>query len=131
MYLAFNAPHDPRQSPKKYVDMYPLDDVSVPKSFLEEYPYKDEMGCPATLRDEKLAPFPRTEYSVKVHRQEYYAIITHMDEQIGRIINQLKETGQDNGTVARSWIPGGESDDTGRHTRPNRKEISLSTTPQE
>ena len=25
MYIAFNAPHDPRQSPKKYVDMYPLE----------------------------------------------------------------------------------------------------------
>ena len=23
MYIAFNAPHDPRQAPKKYVDMYP------------------------------------------------------------------------------------------------------------
>ena len=34
------------------------------------------------LRDESLGPFPRTEHSVKVHRQEYYAIITHMDAQI-------------------------------------------------
>jgi len=25
MYVAFNSPHDPRQSPKEYVDMYPLD----------------------------------------------------------------------------------------------------------
>ncbi|MCK5730566.1 MAG: sulfatase-like hydrolase/transferase, partial [Draconibacterium sp.] len=40
----------------------------------------------------------RTEYSIKVHRQEYYAIITHMDDQIGRIISHLKETGQDKNT---------------------------------
>ncbi len=98
MYLAFNAPHDPRQSPKKYVDMYPLENISVPKSFLELYPYKDSIGCGPGLRDEKLAPFPRTEYSIKVHRQEYYAIITHMDEQIGRIVAHLKETGQDKNT---------------------------------
>ncbi len=98
MYLAFNAPHDPRQSPKKYVDMYPLENVAVPENFLSEYPYKDSIGCSAKLRDEALAPFPRTEYSVKVHRQEYYAIITHMDEQIGRIINHLKQTGQDENT---------------------------------
>lgn len=98
MYLAFNAPHDPRQSPKKYVDMYPLDKVEVPESFLEMYPYKDEIGCDPSLRDEKLAPFPRTEYSIKVHRQEYYAIITHMDDQIGRIVKHLKETGQDQNT---------------------------------
>ena len=50
------------------------------------------------LRDESLAPFPRTEYAVKVNRQEYYAIITHMDAQIGRILDKLKETGQDENT---------------------------------
>jgi arylsulfatase A-like enzyme len=46
------------------------------------------------LRDERLAPFPRTEYAVKVHRQEYYAIISHMDTQIRRILDKLEETGQ-------------------------------------
>jgi len=98
MYLAFNAPHDPRQSPKKYVDMYPLENIKVPENYLELYPYKDSIGCGPDLRDEKLAPFPRTEYSIKTHRQEYYAIISHMDEQVGRIIAHLKETGQDKNT---------------------------------
>jgi arylsulfatase A-like enzyme len=94
MYVAFNAPHDPRQSPKEYVDRYPLQNISLPENFLPEYPYKDEMGCGADLRDEQLAPFPRTEYSVKVHRQEYYAIISHLDAQIGRILDHLEQTGQ-------------------------------------
>ncbi len=98
IYAAFNAPHDPRQSPREYVEMYPLENISLPASFIPEYPYKDAMGCPATLRDERLAPFPRTPYSVKVHIQEYYAIITHMDQQIGRIIKHLEETGQDKNT---------------------------------
>lgn len=94
MYLAFNAPHDPRQSPKEYVDKYPLNAIAMPKNFLPIYPYANEMGCSPKLRDEKLAPFPRTEYAVKVHRQEYYAIITHMDDQIGRILEALEATGQ-------------------------------------
>jgi arylsulfatase A-like enzyme len=94
MYVAFNAPHDPRQSPKEYVDRYPMQNISLPENFLPEYPYKDEMGCGADLRDEQLAPFPRTEYSVKVHRQEYYAIISHLDAQIGRILDHLEQTGQ-------------------------------------
>ena len=98
MYIAFNAPHDPRQSPKEYVDLYSLDNIELPPSFQEEYPYKMEMGCPPTLRDEKLAPFPRTPYSVRVHTQEYYAIISHMDKQIGRIIEELKLSGQDKNT---------------------------------
>jgi choline-sulfatase len=100
MYIAFNAPHDPRQSPKEYVDRYPLDRIAVPKNFLPEYPFKDAIGCGPSLRDEKLGPFPRTEHAVKVHRQEYYAIITHMDAQIGRILDALEKTGQADNT----WI---------------------------
>jgi arylsulfatase A-like enzyme len=94
MYLAFNAPHDPRQSPKRFVDMYTLENIAVPKTFLPEYPYKEEMGSGKGLRDERLAPFPRTKYAVKVNRQEYYAIITHMDYQIGQILDALKKSGK-------------------------------------
>ena len=98
MYIAFNAPHDPRQSPKKYVDMYPLEHISVPNNFLPEYPYNEEAGSGRKLRDERLAPFPRTEYSVKVNLQEYYAIISHMDDQIGRILNALEKSGKADNT---------------------------------
>jgi len=100
MYLAFNAPHDPRQSPKEYVDKYPLDKIKIPENFAPLYPYKEKIGCGFDLRDERLAPFPRTEYSVKVNRQEYYAIITHMDNQIGRIIKALERSGKADNT----WI---------------------------
>ena len=44
MYLAFNAPHDPRQAPQEYLDMYPLEEISVPQSWLEEYPNKAGIG---------------------------------------------------------------------------------------
>ncbi len=98
MYLAFNAPHDPRQSPKEYVERYPLDGIAVPEDFLPEYPHKDAMGCSEDLRDERLAPFPRTHHSVKVHRQEYYAIITHMDAQVGRILDALEASGKADNT---------------------------------
>ncbi len=100
MYLAFNAPHDPRQSPAEYVDKYPLDKVAVPENFLSIYPYAEPMGAGKGLRDEKLAPFPRTHHAVKVHRQEYYAIITHMDTMIGRILDALEATGKADNT----WI---------------------------
>ena len=98
MYIAFNAPHDPRQSPKEYVDRYPLDKVKVPENFLPEYPHNVGMGCGRGLRDEKLAPFPRTHHAVKVNRQEYYAIITHMDTQIGRILDALDKSGKKDNT---------------------------------
>ncbi len=98
MYLAFNAPHDPRQSPKEYVEKYPLANIKVPSNFLEEYPFNEAAATGRKLRDERLAPFPRTENSIKVNRQEYYAIITHMDAQIGRILDALEETGKADNT---------------------------------
>ena len=61
---------------------------------MPEYPYKEAMGSGKNLRDEQLAPFPRTAYGIKVHRQEYFASISHMDEQIGKILNALNESGQ-------------------------------------
>jgi choline-sulfatase len=95
MYLAFNAPHDPRQSPQEYVEKYPLEKLSLPQPFIEDYPY--DIGS-NRVRDEKLAPFPRTEYAVKVNRQEYYAIITHTDAQVGRILDALERSGKTDNT---------------------------------
>jgi choline-sulfatase len=94
MYLAFNAPHDPRQAPQEFLDMYPLERISVPKSFIPEYPYCEEAGSGKGLRDERLAPFPRTKYAVKVNRKEYYALITHLDTQIGQIMQALEASGK-------------------------------------
>jgi arylsulfatase A-like enzyme len=96
MYLAFNAPHDPRQAPKEFIEMYSLDDISIPPNFQALYPYLAEIG--SDVRDEYLAPFPRSEYAVKVHRREYYALISHMDQQIGKILDELERTGKKNNT---------------------------------
>ena len=65
---------------------------------MTNYPYADEIGCGPTVRDERLAPFPRTEYAVKVNRQEYYALVSHMDAQIGRILDAVDRSGKADST---------------------------------
>lgn len=99
VYAAFNAPHDPRQSPKSFVDLYPPDKVAVPDNFLPSNPHKDEIGCEHALRDERLAPDPRTPHAVQVHRAEYYALITYLDEQLGRVLDALDRSGEAENTV--------------------------------
>ncbi len=94
LYTAFNAPHDPRQSPAEYVAKYPPSRVRVPEDFLPVYPHAEAIGAGPGLRDEKLAPFPRTKHAVKVHRGEYFALITHLDAQLGRILDALETSGQ-------------------------------------
>lgn len=98
MYLAFNAPHDPRQSPKEFVEKYPWQQMELPKNYRPDYADKEAIGAGKNLRDEKLAPWPRTEYVVKVHRREYYALITHMDQQIGKILDALDKSGKADNT---------------------------------
>lgn len=95
LYVAWNSPHDPRQAPKELLDMYPVEKIKVPPNFLPEHPF--DIGDGAG-RDEVLAPFPRTPEIVKVHRQEYYAHITYMDRQMGRVLDALDKSGQADNT---------------------------------
>lgn len=90
MYLSFNAPHDPRQAPQEFVEMYPPENLTLPDSYLPENQFNGKIGVGRESRDERLAPFPRTKDSVLTHRAEYYALVTHLDAQIGRILEQLE-----------------------------------------
>lgn len=91
LYVGFNSPHDPRQAPKEYVDLYPPERIAVPANYLPQHPF--DQGD-REVRDEILAPFPRTREAVQLHRSEYYAHITYMDAQIGSILTALEKSGQ-------------------------------------
>jgi arylsulfatase A-like enzyme len=45
------------------------------------------------IRDENLAAWPRTEAVIRDQLAEYYGMITHLDGEIGRILNVLKKSG--------------------------------------
>jgi arylsulfatase A-like enzyme len=90
MYLAFNAPHDPRQAPERFLEMYPIENIKLPPNYSPQHPFWKEIGNEPGLRDEALAPYPRSEYAVKKHIQEYFAIISHLDEQVGKIVSHLE-----------------------------------------
>lgn len=113
IYAAFNAPHDPRQSPKEFVEQYPPDKIALPPNFLPSNPYKDAIGCAHSLRDEKLAPDPRTPHAVQVHRSEYYALITYLDQQLGRVLDALTASGQAANTVV--FLTGDNGLSVGQH----------------
>jgi choline-sulfatase len=91
LYVGFNSPHDPRQAPKEFVDRYPRNRIEVPSNHLPEHPF--DQGD-KRIRDELLAPFPRSREAVQLHRSEYYAHTTYMDAQIGHILDALDRSGQ-------------------------------------
>jgi arylsulfatase A-like enzyme len=95
MYIGFNEPHDPRQSPKQFVDMYPAEKIEIPPNYVPEFPFNN--GA-VRGRDEDLAPYPRTRRDVQVHRSEYYALVSYLDSQVGRILDALEKSGKADNT---------------------------------
>jgi len=82
-YLAFSAPHDPRDPPQPWAHRYYADLPPLPANFAPQHPW--DIGA-MTVRDELLAPWPRTEAIVRQQLAEYYALIEHMDHQLGQVL---------------------------------------------
>ena len=96
IYLAPPVPHDPRVAPKEFMDMYQPADIPLPEAFLPVHPFDNgEM----TVRDELLAPWPRTPHVIRRHLADYYACITCLDHHLGRIFDCLRDLGQWTNTV--------------------------------
>ena len=96
LHVNFTAPHDPLLLPTGYEDKYAPEEMRLPPNFLPEHPF-DHGNFDG--RDEQLLPWPRTAAQVRDVTAAYYAVISHMDEQIGRILAALDETGQADNTV--------------------------------
>jgi len=96
-YVAFTAPHDPRNPPEKYREMYYKARPPLPANF-RPLPAFDN-GLTKNVRDENLAPYPRTKDVIGDQLCEYYGLITHLDEQIGRVVGALEKTGHAQNTV--------------------------------
>lgn len=95
-YVSFTAPHDPRQPPLPYREMYYEKRPPLPKNFMPQHPFHNGW---MTGRDESLAPWPRTREVIGDQLSEYYGLITHMDAQIGRILDALDKTGRADDTI--------------------------------
>ena len=95
-YVAFTAPHDPRSPRPDYVGMYPDASIPLPGNFKGLHPFAfDDL----LVRDENLAPWPRTPEIIQASIADYYAMISHLDAKIGEIIETLKKDGLYDNTI--------------------------------
>ncbi len=96
VYYAPPVPHDPRVAPKEFMDLYDPAKIPLPARFKPFHPFDNgEM----TVRDEMLAPHPRTPEIVRRHLADYYACVTCFDHHVGRIIAALKAFKQFDNTI--------------------------------
>ena len=95
-YVAFTAPHDPRSPREDYIGMYPDESIPVPGNFKKLHPFEfDNLN----IRDETLAPWPRTPEIIQASLADYYALISHLDNRVGDIIETLKKEGLYENTI--------------------------------
>lgn len=87
-YVSLMAPHDPRSMPERFREMYAPDAMDLPPNFQPEH--RIDTGA-LRVRDELLAAFPRNPAEIRRHLAEYYAMISHLDDAFGRLINLLAD----------------------------------------
>lgn len=96
LHVNFTGPHDPRIVPRGFEGAYDPARMPLPKNFAPEHPF--DHGN-AKGRDEVLLAAPRQPDEVRAELACYYAMISQVDAQVGRIVAALRETGELDRTV--------------------------------
>jgi len=95
-YVAFTAPHDPYSPEANYINYYPDGSLPLPGNYMPYHPFEfDDL----MVRDELLTGWPRKPEVIQMILSDYYAMVTHLDMQIGRIIQALKDNGLYENTI--------------------------------
>jgi len=91
--VSFQRPHPPFDPPQRWYDYYSEVDVPMPVvgSWAEEK-YGDMLGSLEINTNATLGNFPEEE--IRESRLSYYAAISFVDEQIGRVIEALQRRGE-------------------------------------
>ena len=96
MYTAFTSPHDPRTPPAEFAEMYPPEEIELPPNFARMHPFDNGH---LHGRDESLAEHPRDPGEVRQHIADYYGMISHLDAQIGWLLDALAASGHAEDTI--------------------------------
>ena len=96
-YVGFTAPHPAFVARRKYWDMYPREDVDLPRVSAEYLETQHLMF--QEMRHFKRIATPIPEERIRRARAGYYGLISELDDHIGMVWNALEETGQLGNTI--------------------------------
>ena len=104
LFLSVKDPHPLIAVMKEWVDAYPLEDIELPATF------KDDLeGRPAWLHTESgRLPDDVDESKFREMVAHYYALVTHIDDQVGRIVKKLQELDLEENTILAFFSDHGE-----------------------
>lgn len=99
--VGFVTPHVPQYAPKKWIDLFPLEDIQLPKTISNDLDDLSEYAIALTRR-EHVAPtheWVTTNEQWKPLVQTYLACTTFTDHQVGRLLDALEKSGQAKHTI--------------------------------
>ena len=98
----FFDPHHGFGAPQEYLDHYPLDEIPPPVTTPAELDAKPPIQAEASKRSYAGAARGYAEYSateLAEARRAYFAMVSLVDDEVGRILAALEETGLDQNTI--------------------------------
>ena len=102
--VGFYRPHTPYVAPKKYFDMYPVESIKLP-----EFPANDLDDIPAPALFSNPPNYGLDQLTLKKPIQAYYACITFMDVQVGKVLDELERLKLADKTIVVFWSDHGYS----------------------
>ena len=106
LHLSYLKPHPPYLAPEPYNKIYHPDDApacfscSSVEDEKKQHPYLDFLlNKNLNIGNYRSGNYPRDNDSMRQLRATYYGLMTEVDDNIGRIVDLLEETGQYDQTV--------------------------------
>jgi uncharacterized sulfatase len=98
--IGFYKPHTPYVAPKKYFDLYPMDKIDLPKVAAEDV---KDVPKPALASTAPWPYFGVTKDQARECKQAYYAAISFVDAQIGKLLDTMDKHKLWDNTVVVFW----------------------------
>ena len=89
---SFNYPHDPNVVPSPYYDMYDPDKIKLPDNYNSRDPFFDQDWGRVVVKN-------IGKNGVKEFLRIYYASVHLIDDQVGRILEALENSGKKDNTI--------------------------------
>lgn len=98
--VGFFRPHTPFVAPKRYFELYPLETIQLPRA-----PAGDRQDIPevAFAHNNATPNYGLDEDTCRRALQAYYACVSYLDTQVGRLLDALETEGLASNTIVVFW----------------------------
>ena len=98
--VGFFRPHTPFVAPKKYFDLYPLEEMRLPFAPADD---RDDIPTAAFAHNNPIPNYSLDDLTLRQALQAYYACVSFIDAQVGRLLAALDELGLADNTIVVLW----------------------------